>query len=266
MEIKIGDKVRFLNAVGGGIVKGFGKGGIIMVEDEDGFDYPVRSNEVVVVPADNYTQDYMLKLEEQATKKQAKAEASQVQKEAKKVESFGSIGEALGIESSAGAAESATSSQTTTPREKELEKRIIQLEMTVHQLSLRIERLENARQQREAQKKQDQLERENQKKRNAASNGQSGIIEVDLHANELLDTTAGMSAADIKSYQMKVFRETMEVNKGRKGQRIVFIHGNGEGALRKAIIDELKHSYRSCEYQDASFLQYGFGATMVIVH
>lgn len=138
-----------------------------------------------------------------------------------------------------------------------MEKRIIQLEMKVHDLELRLERLEKARN--------NQLE-EKEIKRQSKPNQKTELIEVDLHIDELLDTTAGMSAADIKAYQLKVFRETMEANKSKKGQRIVFIHGNGEGVLRKAILDELKRAYKTCEWQDASFQQYGFGATMVIVH
>ena len=57
----------------------------------------------------------------------------------------------------------------------------------------------------------------------------------------------------------------MEQYKGRRGQKIVFIHGKGDGVLRKAVIDELKHKYKTCTYQDASFREYGFGATMVTV-
>ena len=92
------------------------------------------------------------------------------------------------------------------------------------------------------------------------------VIEVDLHAHELLETTAGMSAADIKEYQLGVFRKTLDAHIKHKGQRIVFIHGKGEGVLRNAMIQELKHKYKNCSFQDASFQQYGFGATMVIVH
>lgn len=91
------------------------------------------------------------------------------------------------------------------------------------------------------------------------------IIEVDLHAGELLSTTAGMSAGDIKEYQLNVFRKTMNEHLKHKGQKIVFIHGKGEGALRSAILSELKRKYPACPYQDASFQQYGFGATMVTI-
>ena len=52
----------------------------------------------------------------------------------------------------------------------------------------------------------------------------------------------------------------------KKGQKIVFIHGKGDGVLRKAILQELKYKYKNYESQDASFREYGFGATMVIIH
>lgn len=90
-------------------------------------------------------------------------------------------------------------------------------------------------------------------------------VEVDLHAAELLETIAGMSNAEILNYQLGKFRETMDAYLNKKGQKIVFIHGKGDGVLRKAILDELKRKYKSCTWQDASFHEYGFGATMVIV-
>ncbi len=47
--MNIGDKVRFLNDVGGGKITGFRQGGIVMVEDEDGFAVPMSQHEVVVI-------------------------------------------------------------------------------------------------------------------------------------------------------------------------------------------------------------------------
>ncbi len=108
---------------------------------------------------------------------------------------------------------------------------------------------------------------ETQKLKNSKTHTDRNVpIEVDLHAHELLETTSGMSAGDIKEYQLGVFRKTMDEHIKEKGRRIVFIHGKGDGILRNAIITELKHRYKSCTYQDASFQQYGFGATMVIIH
>jgi len=91
------------------------------------------------------------------------------------------------------------------------------------------------------------------------------IIEVDLHINALLDHTEGLSASVLLNTQLTEFRIMMERNIRKHGQRIVFIHGKGDGVLREAIIKELQHRYRSCTYEDASFQRYGFGATMVTI-
>lgn len=96
-------------------------------------------------------------------------------------------------------------------------------------------------------------------------NGKDEILVIDLHADELLDTTAGMSATDILNYQLGKFRETLELHKNEKGKRIVFIHGKGEGVLRHAIVNELHYRYKRFTYQDASFQEYGYGATQVTI-
>lgn len=92
------------------------------------------------------------------------------------------------------------------------------------------------------------------------------ILEIDLHASELLDDTRGMSNGEILNYQLDRFREVMNQYRQKREQRIVFIHGKGDGVLRKALLDELRRKYPSCKAQDASFQEYGFGATLVTIH
>lgn len=94
----------------------------------------------------------------------------------------------------------------------------------------------------------------------------NGIIEIDLHVESLLDDTTGMDAKAILDFQLKTVRKTMEAHLKEKGRRIVFIHGKGDGVLRNALIKQLKTQYRTCTHQDASFQEYGFGATMVTIH
>ena len=95
--------------------------------------------------------------------------------------------------------------------------------------------------------------------------GDEDVIIVDLHANALLDTTAGMSPGDILNYQVDVFRKTLREHASKKGLRIVFIHGKGEGILRRALINELSYRFKHYTYQDASFQEYGYGATQVTI-
>ena len=103
-----------------------------------------------------------------------------------------------------------------------------------------------------------------QKKQHKVKN--DDIVEVDLHIHELLDDTTGMGNSEMLDYQLDVFRKTLDEFRNRKGQRIVFIHGKGDGVLRRAILDELKRKYKNYTSQDASFREYGFGATMVTIH
>ena len=85
----------------------------------------------------------------------------------------------------------------------------------------------------------------------------------DIH--ELLDNTNGLNNTDMLNYQLDKFHEVLAKYANKKGQKIVFIHGKGEGVLRKAIEKELKTRYKQYYYQDASFREYGFGATMVTI-
>lgn len=97
------------------------------------------------------------------------------------------------------------------------------------------------------------------------SKTKNDIIEIDLHIHQLLDTTVGLTNADMLQHQLDVVKKTIEENRNKKGQKIVFIHGKGEGVLRSEIEKMLKLKYKNFPFQDASFKEYGFGATMVTI-
>ena len=73
--MKIGDKVRFLSEVGGGRVSGFQGKDIVLVEDEDGFDVPMRITEVVVIGEEDYDTRHVVEV------KQRQAAAPQTEEE-----------------------------------------------------------------------------------------------------------------------------------------------------------------------------------------
>lgn len=90
--------------------------------------------------------------------------------------------------------------------------------------------------------------------------------EVDLHIVELLDDDRGMSPKEKLDYQMKVFREKLdEYIKNPHVKKVVFIHGKGNGTLKTEIRRCLDLYYKRYQYQDASFEEYGGGATLVYV-
>ncbi|MCC8112924.1 MAG: DUF2027 domain-containing protein [Bacteroidales bacterium] len=103
------------------------------------------------------------------------------------------------------------------------------------------------------------MSRPSQKKQMAID----GPLVVDLHINELIDNTSGLNNTDMLNVQLDKFREVMDTNLKNHGRKIVFIHGKGEGVLRKALLKELSYRYKGCEAQDASFQEYGYGATQI---
>ncbi|MDO4462893.1 MAG: DUF2027 domain-containing protein [Bacteroidia bacterium] len=91
------------------------------------------------------------------------------------------------------------------------------------------------------------------------------LLEVDLHIEQIIDSTAGMSNGEIIQVQLARFEHVMQENADRHGQRIVFIHGVGNGRLKTEVTKLLDRKYKKAQYQDASFKEYGYGATLVII-
>jgi hypothetical protein len=91
----------------------------------------------------------------------------------------------------------------------------------------------------------------------------SDTLEVDLHIETIRNDYSGLSNGDILRIQMGCFRSALEDAISNKMKRIVFIHGVGNGTLKLELRNELKRNYPEFTWQDASFKEYGFGATMV---
>ncbi len=102
-------------------------------------------------------------------------------------------------------------------------------------------------------------------KKKAKRRDEPGLLEIDLHIDELLDDTRGFSNSDILSIQMDKFHQVMKENLKNKKRKIVFIHGVGNGTLKTELRKALDRKYKGTYYQDASFREYGYGATMVII-
>ncbi len=89
------------------------------------------------------------------------------------------------------------------------------------------------------------------------------IMEVDLHAEKLVKSTRGMDNFDILNLQLETARFKLEYCIQKKISKIVFIHGVGEGVL-KTELHYLFNKY-PVKYYEASYQQYGLGATEVYV-
>ncbi len=91
------------------------------------------------------------------------------------------------------------------------------------------------------------------------------VVEIDLHINELIDNAAGLSNGQILEIQKERVESEMKSAIQSGVKKIVFIHGVGQGVLKQEVINLLKSKYRKYYFQDASFKEYGYGATMVIL-
>lgn len=345
--MKIGDKVRFLSEVGGGIVKGFRGKDIVLVEGTDGFEIPMLARECVVIETD----DYNLKRKPAPVAKHEEVKVGKPEITARPVEMRG--GDSLNVVlafvpvdvktisstsfeaylvndsnyymyytylSAEGKAWKTRSHGLLEPNTKllleefskeilnEMERLVVELiafkdgrtfaqkpsvsvelridtvkfyklhtfresayfvepaliydvvknDLPIKQVYVSADEIQVAL----LQKKEIDKPRAQPLVKHDVKNS---ILEVDLHINELLDDTKGMSNGEILNYQLEKFREVMEEYKSKREQKIVFIHGKGDGVLRKAVLDELKRKYSACKSQDASFQEYGFGATMVTI-
>lgn len=89
--------------------------------------------------------------------------------------------------------------------------------------------------------------------------------EVDLHIEELLDNWSGMSNGQLLDVQIRRMQQELDEAMANHLQRIVFIHGVGNGRL-KTEIRRILGTYRGIRFHDASYQRYGFGATEVVLH
>lgn len=194
MKIKKGDRVRFLNDVGSGIVVKLLSSEEVLVEDNNGFEYPYPISEVILI--------------DQNLEEHAKYESKQ-------------------------------------PKFHEVLARNIDEK-----------KLKTAEKDFES-----RAYNENKK----AHRKKGEVMEVDLHMHEILDDERGLDPGEMLEVQMKHFERMMKRAEQGRVNRVVFIHGVGQGVLRNEIRNALTEYYPNCTFHDASYQEYGYGATEVII-
>ncbi len=92
------------------------------------------------------------------------------------------------------------------------------------------------------------------------------VEEVDLHIQEIVENYQNYSAGEIIQMQLSRFETALEGGIiSDKTRKMVFIHGLGNGKLKHEVRKLLDTKYKKLRYQDASFKEYGYGATLVYV-
>ncbi len=89
-------------------------------------------------------------------------------------------------------------------------------------------------------------------------------MEVDLHINQLLPKTKHLTNYEMLTIQIDAAKRQLDFAISKKIQRIVFIHGLGEGVLRTEM-EYLFNRYENIKFYDADYQKYGRGATEVYI-
>lgn len=90
-------------------------------------------------------------------------------------------------------------------------------------------------------------------------------MEVDLHINQLVQYSKNMTNHEILTLQLDTAKRQLEFAISKRIQKIVFIHGVGEGVL-KIELEYLFGRYSNIKFYDANYQKYGVGATEVYIY
>ncbi|WP_159023464.1 Smr/MutS family protein [Formosa sp. L2A11] len=89
-------------------------------------------------------------------------------------------------------------------------------------------------------------------------------MEVDLHIHNLAKSTKNMGNYDMLTLQLDTAKFKLEFAIKNRIQKVVFIHGVGEGVL-KMELEYLFNHYDNVKFYDANYQKYGVGATEVYI-
>lgn len=226
-KFQLGDQVKFLNQIGGGIVTKI-TDDFVFVQDDSGFDIPMQSEELIRM----------------ADQKGAGKLFNATMEEHLK-------GKGIPLPTSLQANKAATQ-QPLTPEEeiKQLKSQVANLKDQVAKLK---KQLSNVQQQNS------RTLSDNILLQHETSPGEA---EVDLHIDMLSERPGDLSAHEAFEIQMHYFRLCMNHAFTNKMKKVTFIHGVGKGILKDEILKELKQ-YDNIHFFDAPMSKYGVGATEV---
>lgn len=91
------------------------------------------------------------------------------------------------------------------------------------------------------------------------------IEKVGLEAERILPNTTGMTPHEVLLYQLKNFRRELDKRLDRRGSKVVFIHGAGQGVLHQLIINRIEQDYPMVQYRDVTFDGFPMGAIEVTI-
>lgn len=245
-KFQIGDKVKFLNSIGGGVVTKI-TNDFIFVRDDTGFDMPMPANELIRMADMSgvgkvFNQDvpgHLPSAEEakRMAEAESKAAAQQAEQNRKLKEKFTG---------------SADDDNVDKLREenKKLRSQVANLQNQVKSLQKRLSQLQN----KNARELNDNILLQYIVR--------PGEAEVDLHIEALHENPELLADSEKLDVQLRFFRTCLNHALMNNMKRVVFIHGVGRGVLKTQIQNELDQ-YNNVQYIDAPMSVYGAGATEV---
>lgn len=243
---QVGDRVKFLNDVGGGTVVRV-QGATIYVQDETGFDMPMQSSELIrmadmtgagkmfnqavpdLMPSPNASQ---------TVQKTDNKNSERLQEQTRKLrEKFTGTTEDESLDA-------------LREESKRLRSQVANLKNQVSKLQIQLSYIQSC----------------NAKKLNEnillQYTTQPGYAEVDLHIEAICDHPENLTDEEKHEEQLRFFRLCMNHALLNGMKKVTFIHGVGKGVLKNEIMQEL-NQYDNLSYMDAPIRQYGVGATEV---
>ncbi|SKB48651.1 Smr/MutS family protein [Maribacter arcticus] len=89
-------------------------------------------------------------------------------------------------------------------------------------------------------------------------------MEVDLHINQLVKNPKQIGKFEMLNLQLDTAKRQLDFAISKRIQKIVFIHGVGEGVLKEEL-GYLFRKYDNVKFYDADYQKYGLGATEVYI-
>lgn len=93
---------------------------------------------------------------------------------------------------------------------------------------------------------------------------QAPPMEVDLHIHKLVKNSKDLSKFEMLNIQIDTAKRQLEFAIGKRIQRIVFIHGVGQGVL-KTELEYLFRGYENVQISEADYKKYGIGAMEIYI-
>ncbi|MBI2257759.1 MAG: Smr/MutS family protein [Flavobacteriia bacterium] len=99
-----------------------------------------------------------------------------------------------------------------------------------------------------------------------SKNKQKDYWELDLHIEQIMKDYKSLTAHEILLVQIKKMKDFLRLAKMKGIKKVIIIHGVGEGVLKNEIRIYLHKNNDKYQYFDASYLDYGKGATEVLLY